>query len=543
MAEARAGRGSRPREVAAVAVATLWAGYLLVLPFQRVWVLPWLGFKLQPPEVVFLGLATASAAMWIRGRVRWRFAFADAAAAAWLVANLLALAWSSDPHGRDGLLETLGAAQLVCLYVAVRVTATPQLLDRFGEWFGYSAAAAAAIGIAGSVASYAGLPNRLATVALTPVPYLGHAARAQAFTAGPQMLASILLMAVPLFVAARMKQGWRRRDRALVLLLVLGLGATVSKTGMCLAAALSVMWASAEPTRQGQQSRRSRARVWVAVSIWLIVTFVFSLGSHVMVLREAAVPSMSTAQLIGGSPLASFRWRDEAWVVMPTTYLFNKQASLQAIGRSWPVGVGPAGQPAFTSGLQREGRFPRTIWLITPHSTYLGTVATLGAAGLAALLLILVVGIMTIKRLLADSTRPRWEAAAYAGVGAAFLIEAISTDLLNCRHYWFLLAVMAARLDSRALGVLGRVHVRLGPTAGGGRRRAGVAPSATRTLIRSIRWARSSTSMKPSRHGLPSLHVSPQWPHHVFRDDPSRSQPPGPLPFIQPPEPMAPSNR
>ena len=467
MAEARAGRGSRPREVAAVAVATLWAGYLLVLPFQRVWVLPWLGFKLQPPEVVFLGLATASAAMWIRGRVRWRFAFADAAAAAWLVANLLALAWSNDPHGRDGLLETLGAAQLVCLYVAVRVTATPQLLDRFGEWFGYSAAAAAAIGIAGSVASYAGLPNRLATVALTPVPYLGHAARAQAFTAGPQMLASILLMAVPLFVAARMKQGWRRRDRALVLLLVLGLGATVSKTGMCLAAALSVMWASAEPTRQGQQSRRSRARVWVAVSIWLIVTFVFSLGSHVMVLREAAVQSMSTAQLIGGSPLASFRWRDEAWVVMPTTYLFNKQASLQAIGRSWPVGVGPAGQPAFTSGLQREGRFPRTIWLITPHSTYLGTVATLGAAGLAALLLILVVGIMTIKRLLADSTRPRWEAAAYAGVGAAFLIEAISTDLLNCRHYWFLLAVMAARLDSRALGVLGRVHVRLGPAAGG----------------------------------------------------------------------------
>ncbi len=440
-------------DIASVAVATLWAGYLLVLPLQRVWVLPWLGLKLQPPEVVFLGLATASAAMWIRGRVRWRFAFADAAAAAWLAANLLAFVWSSEPRSRDGLIETLGAAYLLSLYVAVRVTATPQLLDRFGEWFGYSAAAAAALGIAGSLASSAGLPNRLATVAPTPVPYLGHAARAQAFTTGPQMLASILLMAVPLFVAGRMKQGWRPRDRALVFLLVLGLGATVSKTGMCLAAALSVMWASAGQTRQGQPC--SRARAWVAVATWLIVTFVFVLGSHVMVLREAAVPSMSTAQLVGGSPLASFRWRDEAWVVMPTTYLFNKQASLQAIGRSWPGGVGPAGQPAFTLGLQREGRFPTTIWLITPHSTYLGTVAELGAAGLAALLLILVSGGMTIHRLLADSARLRWEAAAYAGAGAAFLIEAISTDLLNCRHYWFLLAVMAARLDSRALGVPG----------------------------------------------------------------------------------------
>jgi hypothetical protein len=453
------GLRSPDSDIASGTVATLWAVYLLVLPFQRVWVLPWLGPKLQPPEVVFLGLATAAAAMWMRGRVRWRFAVADAAAAAWLAATLLAFAWSSEPHSRDGLIETLGAAYLVSLYIAVRVTATPQLLDRFGEWCGYSAAVAAALGIAGSLASYAGHPNRLATVAVTPVPYLGHAARAQAFTTGPQMLASIMLMAIPLFVAGRMKGGWRHRDRALVLLLVLGLGATVSKTMMCLAAALSVMWACAEPRRPGHPSQGSRARVWAAVVTSLIVAFVFALGSHVMVLREAAVPSMSAAQLVGGSPLASFRWRDEAWVVMPTTYLMNKQASLQAIGRSWPLGVGPAGQPAFTSGLQHEGRFPRSIWLITPHSTYFGTAAELGAAGVAALLLILVGGGLTINRLLADAARLRWEVAAYAGVGAAFLIEAISTDLLNCRHYWFLFAVMAARLDSRSAGVPGRVHV------------------------------------------------------------------------------------
>ena len=68
--------------IASAVVATLWAAYLLVLPFQRVWVLPWLGLKLQPPEVVLLGLATAASAMWMRGRVRWRFAFADVAAGA-----------------------------------------------------------------------------------------------------------------------------------------------------------------------------------------------------------------------------------------------------------------------------------------------------------------------------------------------------------------------------------------------------------------------------------------------------------------------------
>ncbi|OFW22788.1 MAG: hypothetical protein A3G21_26240 [Acidobacteria bacterium RIFCSPLOWO2_12_FULL_66_21] len=443
---------SADRDNASVAVATLWATYLLALPFHRVWVLPGLGLKLQPPDVVFLGLAAASALLWMRRGFGWRFAILDAAAAAWLATSMLAFAWSSEPRSRDGLLDTLSAAYLVGLYLAVRVTASPRLLDRFGDWFAYSAALAAALGIAGSLASSAGFANRLATAALTPVPYLGHAARAQAFTAGPQMLASILLMAIPLFVARRATEGWRRRDRALILLLVLGLGATFSKTAMCLVAALSVMWASAALDGQGQRSRRLRARVWMAAAIWSIVALTFVLGSHVMVLRQAAVPAMTTAQLVGGRPLASFRWRHEAWVVMPTTYLFNIEASLQAIRRAWPAGVGPAGQPAFTSRLQREGRFPGTIWIITPHSTYLGTAAERGAAGLAALLLILVAAGMTINRLPADSARLRWEAAAYAGVGAAFLIEAISTDLLNCRHYWFLLAVMAARLDSRARG-------------------------------------------------------------------------------------------
>ena len=438
--------GAHPR---ARLVAVLWAGYLLVLPFHCVWVLPWLGFKLQPPELVAIGLAATAAMLWMSGAVRWRFVLADAAAGTWFAAHVIALAWSDDPAGRAGLLETLGSASLVVLYIAVRLTATPQLLDRVGDWFGYAAATAAALGILGSIAATAGLPNRLATVSQTPVPYLGAAARAQAFTAGPQMLASILLVAIPLFVASRTRQRWRLRDRALAALLVLGLGATVSKTGLCLAAALAVMSASARPA--GPHGSR-RARVGAA-AVWVVVAVVFTLGSHVMALRATQVPAMTAAQLVGGSPLVSWRWRGEAWVVMPTTYVFNKEASLRAIGRSWPVGVGPAGQPAFTAGLQDEGRFPATISLTTPHSTYLGAVAQLGAAGLAARLLMVVAGVRTIRRLLADAPDRRWDAAAYAGVGAAFLIEAISTDLLNCRHYWFLFAVLAARLDSNAPGV------------------------------------------------------------------------------------------
>jgi hypothetical protein len=413
------------------------------------WVLPWLGFKLQPPELVLVALCAAGVVVWVKSDKRPTLIPIDAVAGAWLAANVWALVWSAEPRTRDGAIETIGAASLVALYAAVRLTATARLLDRFGEWFGYSAALAATIGLVGSVTADAGLPNRLATDALTPIPYLGHAARAQAFTAGPQMLASILLVAVPLFIANRMKQGWRPRDRALLLLLLLGLAATVSKTALCLAAALAVMWACVDRPPWVRSARSNWRRASAAVVVWVAVAVVFGLGSHILVLRETAIPSMTSAELVAGSPLASFRWRDQTWAVMPTTYFFNKLASLQAIGRSWPIGVGPAGQPAFTERLQREGRFPTTIWLITPHSTYLGAVAQLGATGLTALLLMLITGGWMIRRLLTSSAMPRWDAAACAGVGAAFLIEAVSTDLLNCRHYWLLFAVMAARFDTR----------------------------------------------------------------------------------------------
>ncbi|MEX2273559.1 MAG: hypothetical protein WD690_18990 [Vicinamibacterales bacterium] len=360
-------------------------------------------------------------------------------------------------------METLGAVYLGCVYVAVRMTATPDLLDRFGAWFGYSAAIAAALGIGGAIVSWMDSPTRLATVVLTPIPYLGHAPRAQAFTAGPQMLASILLMAVPLFVGSRMGRSWRPRDVVCVGLLVLGLIATVSKTALCLAAALTVMWAVGQRTGNSVPSGRSRIRPWTAALVSLGAALIMTIGSHVMVMPRAAVANMIAVQLVAGRPAASFQWNQDPWVVMPTTYTHNNRASLRAIVHSWPIGVGPAGQPAFATALQREGRYPWSITLTTPHSTYLGTVAQLGAAGLVALVLLLTAAGLTIRRLLAGPPRFRWEAAAYAGVSIGFLIEAISTDLLNCRHYWILLAVMTARMQAISTESEGRMGIRMMP--------------------------------------------------------------------------------
>jgi len=434
-------------------LAALWVAFLFVLPFHRIWTLPWLGAKLQPPELVFVGLAVFAVFSWWRGGLRWHPVACDAGAAAWLVA-CVASTVTGQGHLRfsdaQALTETLGSVSLVCLYGAVRLTATPDLLSRFGTWFGASAAMAAAFGLAGVFMAWSGAPTRLATVVITLVPYLEHAPRAQAFTAGPQMLASILLLAVPLFVASRLNEGWRRRDSAVLLGLLLGLVATMSKTALCVVPALAVMWAVGPRRTSQPPAGLARTRVWLAAATWCLVALVFVAGSHVMLVRDAEVSRWAAGQVVAGAPIASFEWRGERWRVMPTTYVHNKRASLLAIEESWPRGIGPAQQPAFTARLQREGRMPASMVApyTTPHSTYLGPVAELGALGLIALVLLLVTGGLGIRRLIGASGVPRWEAAAYAGAGAAFLIEATSTDLMNCRHYWWLLAIVAARAAS-----------------------------------------------------------------------------------------------
>lgn len=430
-----------PSRALSVAVAAAWGAYLFVLPIHRVWTLPWFGEKLQPPELVFLGLgAIAVLAIWWQ-RLRCRPALGDVAAASWLAASLMALI-ASGAGKHDAIVETLGAAYLAGLYAAVRLTATPDLVRRYGLWFGYAAAVAAAFALAGVVLSLAGIASPLTTPIATPVPYVGHAARAKAFTTGPQMLASILLLACPLFAAGRLQRGWRRSDSFVLLGLVLGLAATVSKTAICVVPAAAVMHALGPAADDDVSRHRRRRRLQLAGTIALGTAILMAVGSRVAVVRDDSVPALTASQVVAGEPWLRTMWAGRVWAVIPTTYYFNSLASLHAVARTWPFGVGPAGQPDFTRSLQATGQFPASIWLIEPHSTYLGTAAELGAVGVAALVLVLASAVAAIRRMFRTRPGPHWEAAAYAGAGVAFLIEAISTDLMNCRHYWFLFAVL-----------------------------------------------------------------------------------------------------
>lgn len=326
---------------------------------------------------------------------------------------------------------------LAVLYLSVRVVADDAILEEAPGALVVSATVAAGLGVIGFGLSELGFDTRLAFAADAAYPYLGHAARARALTAHPNMLASILALALVLLFARatpRLGGGLRRLTAAVLLL---GLALTFSKTTVALAAGLIVVWA----LRRGRGSRLLRTGV---TSVWLAAAALFAAFSHFVILRgDAERARLEEAAIIAGDSLQSFDLAGSRYAVHPTNYFFNKRASQIAIERSWPWGIGPGRHPAFAGTLQREGLYPRTQLLGAPHSSYTGAAAELGLAGvlgLAAFLGGLSLGIRDALR--RDATRPLGVAA--AAVLAALLIEAIATDVMHFRHYTWLAALVGS---------------------------------------------------------------------------------------------------
>jgi hypothetical protein len=356
------------------------------------------------------------------------------------VAAAAVLASLRGASARPLVLEAIGALYLGLLYWAIRLTARRDLLRRVGGWLVSAAGIAAALGLAGTALDLAGLHTSLVLQPAATFPYFGPAPRAQALTPTPNMLASILGLALIMLAGDILDSGTRRRKHTapLAVLLLCTLALTISKTVVCTAAGALVAVVLARPA---VESRRVRLATVLAC---VLLAAMYTAGSLVIVAPERIRPQMEIARLIGGEPILRFDWRNERYIVLHTNYWYNQRASLQAVSASWPWGLGPGAHNAFVQRLLDAGDHPGSFWLADPHSTYLGTAAELGAAGVIALAVIWTTAALVATRLLRRPAAPRGVTAALAGACAAIAIEATATDVMNFRHYWWLLAMLAA---------------------------------------------------------------------------------------------------
>ena len=125
-----------------------------------------------------------------------------------------------------------------------------------------------------------------------------------------------------------------------------------------------------------------------------------------------------------------------------SNYLFAKRCAL-AIGRQNPVmGVGPGNFNQALDNLD-EDQLTGLIKLknFDPHSTYFGGFAETGIIGLLSILLLFYFALRKMNSLLVRTPKAVWYCLLVAI--QIFLIEGISTDIMNFRNLWVILGIIS----------------------------------------------------------------------------------------------------
>ncbi len=387
----------------------IWgAAYLLSLPFQAVWDLPYVGSKVQPPELVFL------AGLLILFRQLWKTVELHRVEKALLLLPVAMLVSFVANPGLSPLLEALGLVYLYGVFLLFRA------LARCSEWLepAFTALSCCLIGL--SVASFI-----IAIAGADPegfwsewkwLPFLGYLPRISGTAPSSNLWASLLSFAGYFhWVHLRREKGgsWRY-------LLLAGLSLsyilTLSKS-VLFATGVLMLWG----TKSGKYKKAVRACGGIAIVVGVTLT-------HVL-----PVPSENRPEAISYLP-ASDCLTFNGLSFCPTTYFLLKQKAVEAIPKHFWFGMGGGNFQKWLEQEQEAGRYPSEMPAYDPHSTYFGLTAEAGLVGLLALAYL-------IFTLLALKPPKNWLSMSAGLYIALIAIEALSMDVLNFRALWVSLGI------------------------------------------------------------------------------------------------------
>lgn len=411
----------------------LLALYIVVLPFHRaVWKLPFFGEKLQPAELSLGILAMYFFYLLFSRRLTYRFSPFDIPAVLWLLANIVSN-WAAGFNGHL-LLETLKVIAVVLVYFVFRLLLNDGFLEKTADIFLFSALITASLAILGSGLSFFGVSTTLVALMQT-YPYVGRIGRAMAFTSTPNMLASILMTALLLKSAQLFaRRAVKKSEIMIMAACFLAFVLAISKTILCLFVGWLLLFYLIS-------AKRTVLLKTIAIALMSLLILVYLVGSH-FVFTSALTPRIlenmeqghitRTTHAIG--PL----------IAIETSYLTIKRSCLYVLKRSFPLGIGTRNFKLLVPRLKEEGIYNKETLPFDPHCTPLGTVTELGLLGGIALLILF----MQVWRGLLAVSRERTHSFRFLATGltvlfVALALESLVTDIMNFRHYWLLLAILA----------------------------------------------------------------------------------------------------
>lgn len=422
----------------------IWKFYLLLLPFQVIFSFHYLGYTFQIPEIILILLVIVSFKK-IKKKSSEFWNSIDIFVLLWPIVNM----FPSFFNGVNiyNIIGISRAIYVVGIYFFVRLISDEPLVRNFHKAIVDSSVVAACFGIVGWTL-YTFFDIQTSLVVVRPYPYFGQAAQAVAFTSCPNMLASFLMIGIifQFSYCIENKEYIKNSQLTILLVLLLCFLTTLSKTIICLIAGIAtsyLLW---------RRTRRRYLNTKIHYVVIFISIIVYTLGTHFVFLpiRENSNDLMIRDSYISSFFLLKLKINNTEYGIYPTNYYYNKRSSMIAFLRSNWLGIGAANYNNFIGTLQNEGLHPPSFPRWDPHSTYFGSMAELGIFGIVDILTIMFIVIIIFNKVDYTIIYDRnlfVLKISLAGSFVAIAIEAIATDIMNKRHYWWLLAITRCLLD------------------------------------------------------------------------------------------------
>jgi len=126
----------------------------------------------------------------------------------------------------------------------------------------------------------------------------------------------------------------------------------------------------------------------------------------------------------------------------------NSLISIKAIGQSFPWGLGSGKFNEYAHELKNNDLYPTHVPYPDPHSTYFGILAENGLLGLIALGGIIFFVTIMSRNILKENSHDSHFITCLPPIFITIAIEAVCTDVMNFRHYWILLILLASSFES-----------------------------------------------------------------------------------------------
>ena len=408
--------------------------YILTLPLNGLLVLPIVVKKIQLPEITFLILFFLTSIKVFQNKLwlKWHISIIDKDLVLYFLAMLLSAAFHPT---RASFFEVLGLVYLIFLYVIINfyfIGSEKNIRSFLVKNVLISGVFTSIIGFIGVTLLLFGVDNTLVKY-FENYPIFGNIYRMSAMTEEPIMLMSILGIFILIVVADILNR--KKHTAILIAVCFMALAAimTFTKSFVMLVASLIVMAAY-----HFNILKRIKGIIWVGIfSIFLFL-------SHFSIVSKSNFEQNKYFHALEKKPFAEVGNH----YLLRTCYGILKETNIIAFKRHKLVGVGGGNFTDYTRQLKTEGLFPLYLTDFDPLSTYFGALSELGIMGFMALIALYYAIFITWKRATFSNFETNEDTSFWILLGGVLLFmcsEGFVTDTMNFRHYWVIIACLAAR--------------------------------------------------------------------------------------------------